>query len=129
MAGSSRMRWALVASLAGGLALTILLVLHFGATAVAAALGAAGVAGLAIIAAVHLAAIVLMGFAWWLLARAAGKPLVFVWARLMRDSAAEVLPLSQVGGYVPAARAPLLPPVAPAAPAPPTLAPLPPPPS
>ena len=105
MAGSSRMRWALVASLAGGLALTILLVLHFGATAVAAALGAAGVAGLAIIAAVHLAAIVLMGFAWWLLARAAGKPLVFVWARLMRDSAAEVLPLSQVGGYVLGARA------------------------
>src|SRR5260221_353485 len=50
MAGSSRMRWALVASLAGGLALTILLVLHFGATAVAAALGAAGVAGLAFVA-------------------------------------------------------------------------------
>jgi len=30
---------------------------------------------------------------------------VFVWARLMRDSAAEVLPLSQVGGYVLGARA------------------------
>jgi glycosyltransferase 2 family protein len=100
-----RMRWALVASLVGGLALTILLVLHFGAPAVAAALGAAGFAGLAVIAAVHLAAIVLTGFAWWLLGREAGKPLVFVWARLMRDSAAEVLPLSQVGGYVLGARA------------------------
>jgi len=99
------MRWALVASFVGGLALTILLVLHFGAPAVAAALGAAGVSGLAIIAAVHFAAIVLMGFAWWLLASAAVKPLVFVWARLMRDSAAEVLPLSQVGGYVLGARA------------------------
>jgi len=107
MAGAwlSRMRWALVASLVGGLALTILLVLHFGAPAVAAALGAAGISGLAIITAAHLAVIVLMGFAWWLLARAAGRPLVFVWARLMRDSAAEVLPLSQVGGYVLGARA------------------------
>jgi putative membrane protein len=105
MAGSSRMRWALVASLAGGLALTILLVLHFGAPAVAAALGAAGMSGLAIIAAAHFAAIVLMGFAWWLLSSTAGKPVVFVWARLMRDSAAEVLPLSQVGGYVLGARA------------------------
>ena len=105
MAQVGRMRWVLVASLIAGLALTVLLVLHFGAPAVADALGAAGIAGVAVIAAVHLAAIVLMGVAWWLLASEAGKPAVFVWARLMRDSAAEVLPLSQVGGYVLGARA------------------------
>jgi putative membrane protein len=98
------MRWALVAGLCGGLGLTILLLLHFGAPAVAAAVGAAGLAGLAIIAAAHLASIGLMGIAWWLLASGTGKPQVFIWARLMRDSAAEVLPLSQVGGYVLGAR-------------------------
>jgi glycosyltransferase 2 family protein len=99
------MRWALVAGLVGGLVLTILLVVHFGAPAVAAALGAAGISGLAIIAAVHLVAIALTGFAWWLLASEAVRPSVFVWARLMRDSGAEVLPLSQLGGYVLGARA------------------------
>jgi glycosyltransferase 2 family protein len=102
------MRWALVASLVGGFALTVLLVLHFGAPAVAAALGAAGISGLAIIAVAHLAVIVVMGFAWWLLAPEAGKPMVFVWARLIRDSGAEILPLSQVGGYVLGARALIL---------------------
>src|SRR5579863_3092223 len=104
-ARANRMRWVLVASLCGGLALTILLVIHFGAPAVAAALGAAGIGGLAVIAAAHLASIALMGVAWWLLAGGAGKPLLFVWARLARDSAAEILPLSQVGGYVIGARA------------------------
>lgn len=107
-ARSRRMRWALIAALAGGLALTILLVLHFGAPAVAAALGAAGIAGLAIIAALHLAGIALMGVAWWLLAGDAGRLRLFVWARLIRDSAAEVLPLSQLGGYVLGARALIL---------------------
>src|SRR5579863_1852384 len=77
------MRWGLVASLCGGLALTIALV-HFGAPGVTAALGAAGIGGLAVIAAARLASIALMGVAWWLLAGGAGKPLPFVGARLIR---------------------------------------------
>ena len=99
------MKWLLGASLVAGLAVTVLLVRHFGAPAVGGALAAAGATGLAVLAVAHLAPIVLMGFAWQRLADAAGRPLVFAWARLLRDSAAEALPLSQIGGYVVGARA------------------------
>jgi putative membrane protein len=48
-----------------------------------------------------------MGTSWWLLGRNRkdGKALRFMWGRLIRDSASEVLPLSQVGGFVSGARA------------------------
>jgi putative membrane protein len=45
-----------------------------------------------------------MGIAWWTLLPGT-KPWAAIWARLVRDSASEVLPLSQVGGYVLGARA------------------------
>ena len=44
-----------------------------------------------------------MGLAWWRLLRV-GKPRTFIWARLVRDAGSEVLPLSQIGGYVLGAR-------------------------
>lgn len=100
-----------VAALAGllvGLLLTALLVLHFGAPAIGDALRTAGLAGLAIIAAAHLVAIAVMGFAWWLLAGRPARLWVFLWGRLMRDAGSDVLPLSQVGGYVLGARAVIL---------------------
>ncbi|HZB90086.1 MAG TPA: lysylphosphatidylglycerol synthase domain-containing protein [Stellaceae bacterium] len=94
-----------------GLALTTLLVLHFGLSQVGAALRAAGVLGLAAITAIHLAAMAVMGIAWWVVAggsEAARGPWSFIWGRVIRDSASEVLPLSQVGGYVLGARAVVL---------------------
>jgi putative membrane protein len=46
----------------------------------------------------------LMGLAWGVLLRGA-EPWVAVWGRFVRDAGSEVLPLSQVGGYVLGTRA------------------------
>jgi putative membrane protein len=64
--------------------------------------GAVGWTGFAVVIALQLGVIAVMGLAWFLLARREpGAHLgLFVWGRLVRDSASEVLPLSQVGGYV-----------------------------
>jgi len=87
--------------LAGAL-LATLLVGHYGLAAVGRALAAIGWTGFAVVVALHLAVIAVMGLAWFVLARPApgARPALFVWGRLVRDSASEVLPLSQVGGYV-----------------------------
>jgi glycosyltransferase 2 family protein len=96
-----------VGALVAGLALTVGLVVYFGAEAVAGALRAAGLVGLLAISLLHLVATTLMGIAWWLLVPRTGatRPWLFLWGRLMRDSGSEILPLSQVGGYVLGARA------------------------
>lgn len=80
------------------------LVIHFGAGAVAAALIAVGLRGFASVAAIHAALIATMGLAWAALLPDA-RPWVAVWGRFVRDSGSEVLPLSQVGGYVLGTRA------------------------
>ena len=87
-----------------GLAVIAALLVHFGAAPVARSLLAIGAAGFAAIGAIHLALIALMGIAWSMLLPGL-SPWVGVWARLVRDSASEVLPLSQLGGYVLGARA------------------------
>ncbi len=99
------MKAAALVGLLLGLLLTVLLVVHFGASSIAAALRTAGFTGLVIITAAHLLLIALMGIAWWVLVPDRSRLWVFLWGRLMRDSAAELLPLSQVGGYVIGARA------------------------
>ncbi len=96
-----------IAGLIGGALLTAWLIVHVGAPAVASALHTAGWAGLLAISGFHLIATTLMGLAWWRLQRL-GKPWVFIWGRLLRDAGAEVLPFSQIGGYVLAARAPII---------------------
>ena len=87
-----------------GLLLLGALVIHFGAAAVIRSLLAIGWAGFAAIGLIQLVLIALMGVAWWALLPGTG-PWSAIWARLVRDSASEVLPLSQVGGYVAGARA------------------------
>ena len=87
-----------------GLALIGALVAHYGAGAVVRSLLAIGWAGFAAICAIHLALIAIMGIAWWVLLPGT-TPGTAMWARLVRDSASEVLPLSQLGGYVAGARA------------------------
>lgn len=93
--------------LVAGFALAAALLIHFGLREVGAALSAAGATGLAAISLLHLVAMAVMGVGWWALAagRAGTGPQTFVWGRLMRDAGSEVLPLSQVGGYVLGARA------------------------
>ena len=87
-----------------GLAAIAALVIHSGAAPVARSLLAVGIVGFAAICLIHLVLIAVMGIAWWALLPGA-KPWAAIWARLVRDSASEVLPLSQIGGYVLGARA------------------------
>jgi putative membrane protein len=93
-----------IAAVAIGLALTAALVAHWGAGAVVGALFAIGWAGFGAVCAIHLALVALMGIAWWALWPAMSA-WAAIWGRLVREAAAEVLPLSQVGGYVAGARA------------------------
>ncbi len=87
-----------------GLSLIAVLVFHFGAQAVTRPLIAVGWTGFAVICSIHLALVAVMGIAWGVLIP--GTSLwVPVWGRLVRDSGSELLPLSQIGGYVLGARA------------------------
>lgn len=61
------------------------------------------IAGLAIITLIHLPVICLMGLAWWCIGRGM-SPWAFIAARLGRDAVAEILPLSQLGGFLAGAR-------------------------
>ena len=87
-----------------GLTAIAALVVHFGADAVAHSLTTVGGKGFVVISFLQLILIAWMGIAWSVLLPRL-HPRVGIWARLVRDSAAEVLPLSQIGGYVLGARA------------------------
>lgn len=90
--------FAFVAGAAGLVALTV----YAGAGAVLRALGALNFKGLLLVALVHLPIAALIGLAWWLIGRdipGAGAR-KFIWARFVRDAAAEALPFSQLGGFV-----------------------------
>jgi putative membrane protein len=87
-----------------GVAAMAVLVGYYGAGAVMRSLLAVGGFGFVAICLIHLALTAVMGLAWRALLP--GAPVAKVmWARLVRDSGSEALPLSQVGGYVLGARA------------------------
>ena len=96
-------RISLLAAMAG-LALVGILVGYFGADAVFRSLLAVGWAGFVTICLIHLALMAAMGIAWWALLPGT-KPWISIWGRLVRDAGSEVLPLSQIGGYLLGARA------------------------
>ena len=56
----------------------------------------------------HLALTALLGVCWYLLAPQSAPLRAFVFGRFVRDSGSEILPLSQVGGFVMGARAAVL---------------------
>ncbi len=87
-----------------GLGLIGVLVAYFGADAVTRSLLAVGWVGFGTICLIHLALIAIMGIAWWVLMPGT-SPWTSIWGRLVRDTGSELLPLSQVGGYVLGARA------------------------
>ncbi|HTK80564.1 MAG TPA: lysylphosphatidylglycerol synthase domain-containing protein [Rhizomicrobium sp.] len=101
------MRIAGLLALAAGLALIAFLVFHSGLAPIASTLSMLGFWGLAIVALAHLPIIGLLGISWWFVGRTVGLANWdrFVWARAVRDAAAEALPFSQLGGYVIGARA------------------------
>jgi putative membrane protein len=87
-----------------GLTLIAVLVAHFGVSAVTRSLIAVGWIGFGAVCLIQLALIAVMGLAWGALlpGPSAWAP---IWGRLVRDAGSELLPLSQVGGYVLGARA------------------------
>jgi glycosyltransferase 2 family protein len=87
-----------------GLALIVILVGYFGADAVVRSLLSVGWAGFVTICLIHLALVAAMGIAWWALLPGT-KLWISIWGRMVRDAGSEVLPLSQVGGYLLGARA------------------------
>ncbi len=72
------------------------------AAAVARALEGLRITGLLLIVLLHLPVVCLLGFAWRLVAgtHPPASRSRFLWARLVRDAGAEVLPFSQLGGFV-----------------------------
>jgi putative membrane protein len=93
-----------------GLALTAYLVKYVGLGVVWSAAVAVGWGGFAILCLYSLGLFGLLGIAWYVLIppEAAAGSRVFIWARMVRDSAAEVLPFSQFGGMALGARAAVL---------------------
>jgi putative membrane protein len=90
-----------------GVAAAAAATIYAGSGAVVRALESLHLTGLLAIALIHLPIGILMGLAWWLAcgeAPPAGRSR-FIWARFVRDAAAEVLPFSQVGGFVLGVRA------------------------
>ncbi|QUD89956.1 lysylphosphatidylglycerol synthase domain-containing protein [Phenylobacterium montanum] len=92
-----------------GLILATAVIGYFGVGQVLHALAAIGWHSFAALLAYSVLPILILGSAWFVLAdQPPAKFGVFVWARMVRDAAAEHLPLSQFGGFVIGARAAIL---------------------
>ena len=90
-----------------GVALTVGVILHVGAAELWAAVRRVGFDGFAVFTLYSLAGFLPLGWAWWVVAPGAGSRrwLLFPWGRLLRDSAADVLPFAQIGGLLVGLRA------------------------
>ncbi len=103
----SRWKLGVAATLLVGFALTVGMVLYVGVGGLQKAVETIGWTGFAIYAGYSLLVFLSLGLAWW--AVAPGQRLrrawVFIWGRVLREAAADVLPFSQVGGLVVGVRA------------------------
>src|SRR5579871_5280638 len=88
-----------------GLILGTAIVGYFGFSEVGTALGAIGWGGFVIICAYHLAVMAALGLAWYAIVPEHRHLPAYLWGRLIRDSGSEILPLSQIGGFIMGARA------------------------
>ncbi len=102
-----RLKIAGVAAFLAGILLGFGLVIYAGLGAIGDALASLGVSGLLIAALAHVAVVVCLGTAWWAIGRGQLRLHYwgFVWARAVREAAADALPFSQIGGYAIGARA------------------------
>lgn len=93
-----------------GLAGAVALVVWFGAGAIAAAFASLGWLGFLTYCVAHAPVSALLGAGWrvCLAPGARASFLSVVWARILRDAGAEVLPFSQIGGFVVGARAAMM---------------------
>src|SRR3984893_12405038 len=103
-----KLRIVVIAAL--GFALALYLVMYVGLGAVFSAAVTVGWSGFAILCFYASGVFLLLGAAWYVLLPDSSptRLWVFVWARMVRDAAAEVLPFSQLGGIVLGARAAIL---------------------
>jgi putative membrane protein len=106
---SHRARATAIAAAVIGLFIATAVIAYFNFGAVLAAIRPIGVNGFLSVIAVQIVLFVPLGLAWWLVAldRTERAPL-YMWGRLMREAASDVLPFSQLGGLVIAARAVVL---------------------
>jgi putative membrane protein len=106
----SRLRIGLVIAALAGLALATGVIGYVGFGAVFRALAVIGWRGLAFLGIYSALPFMLLGTAWFVLVPTspARRWRSFVLARVMRDSASELLPFSQLGGFVIGARAAVL---------------------
>jgi putative membrane protein len=97
-------RWKIgtFAALAAGFALTVGMVLYVGLGSLLKAVDTIGWGGFVLFSAYSILVFVPLGLAWWAVAPGLGveRLWAFVWGRLQRESASDVLPFSQVGGLV-----------------------------
>jgi putative membrane protein len=100
-------KWRSAVGLLLGAAVLAATLVYAGAGAVVRTLEGLRVTGLLLIVLAHLPIVALMGVAWRQAAgsTAIASPRRFMWARLVRDAAAETLPFSQIGGFVLGVRA------------------------
>jgi glycosyltransferase 2 family protein len=100
-------KWRPAVALILGAAVLAGTLIYAGAGAVGRTLAGLRLTGLLILVVAHLPIVALMGLAWrWASgAGSAASPRRFMWARLVRDAAAETLPFSQIGGFVLGVRA------------------------
>jgi putative membrane protein len=90
-----------------GIIATICLVFYIGFSSIMTAIGSLGWGGFALVCSLTVAVFGLLAVAWYVLLPAQprrGWP-TFFWGRAVRDSAGDILPLSQLGGFVIGARA------------------------
>jgi glycosyltransferase 2 family protein len=99
--------WRPAVGLILGAAVLAATLLYAGAGAVVHTLERLRLGGLLIIVLAHLPVVALMGIAWRLATGTGPSASLrrFMWARLVRDAAAETLPFSQLGGFVLGVRA------------------------
>jgi putative membrane protein len=104
------MKLGVVAAVLAGTALAAYLIFHAGFGAIVTAVASVGWRGFAILCICTLVLFVVMGSAWFVLipGMQLSRAATFIWGRLIRDSAAEVLPFSQFGGILIGARAVVL---------------------
>jgi putative membrane protein len=101
------MKLGVILAALAGLAIAAWLVFHTGFAAVLNATASVGWGGFAILCLYALAMFIVLGAAWFALTPSAPFR-SFVWGRIVRDAAGEVLPFSQIGGILIGVRALIL---------------------
>jgi glycosyltransferase 2 family protein len=104
------LKWRVAIVAALGLCLALYVLIHIGFGTVLTAVGQVGIGGFVLLCAYGLAMCPLLAAAWFVLLPRAGARFfgVFVWARMVREAASDLLPFSNIGGIALGARAAIL---------------------